>query len=235
MKTILSFLVGFAAMPAVVCAAWQDDYARLLKKYVKPSGVNYAAWKADPNDMNGIRSVVEGIAGAKVPGDRKEALALYINAYNAWILHEALEKYPARSVKDPLFTFFISNRITVAGEKMSFNRLEKDVIRPRFKEPRIHFALNCASRSCPPLRNEPYRATELEAQFEEITKAYINSPKGVSRIKDGASVSKIFDWYQEDFAGGVVPFLNKYLDKPLPANAKLKYQEYDWALNDAGW
>ncbi len=233
MKLLLTTLVTFAAITSLVRADWQDDYARLLKKYVKPSGVQYAAWKADARDMAAIESVTNAIANAKVPEGKKEALALYINSYNAWILHEALKKYPTKSVKDALFTFFISNRITVAGEKMSFNRLEKDIIRKRFKEPRIHFALNCASRSCPPLRNEPYLSEKLEAQFEELTKAFINSPSGVVPTKSGANVSKIFDWYKEDFPGGVVPFLNQYLAKPLPANAKLTYMEYDWALNEA--
>ena len=81
---------------------------------------------------------------------KQEQLAFYINAYNAWILHEALGKYPTKSVKDLLFTFFTGQRIKVAGEKMSFNHLEKDIIRPKFGEPRVHCALNCASRSCPP-------------------------------------------------------------------------------------
>ena len=167
MKT--SFLLRrfglFALLLSVppVCRAepspqWIDTYNNLLAKYVIDSGVKYAAWKNNPADMKAIQDVVDGIANQKISGlSKKEQLAFYLNAYNAWILHEALGKYPTKSVKDLLFTFFTSPRIKVAGEKMSFNHLEKDIIRRKFGDPRVHFALNCASRSCPPLNREGFR------------------------------------------------------------------------------
>ena len=217
-------------------ADWQSEYARLLKKYVTSSGVRYAEWKTNSSDVQALQAVADGIAGAPgSSGKGAEQLAFHLNAYNAWILHEALEKYPTKSVKDTLFTFFTSNRIVVAGEKMSFNRLEKEIIRPRFDEPRIHFALNCASRSCPPLLDEPYTSAKLNSQLEQQTKSYINSPRGLMLSKDGARLSKIFDWYKEDFqpAGGVIPFINQRLASPLPSGAKITYQDYDWSLNEA--
>ncbi len=220
----------------VRAADWQSEYARLLKKYVTPAGVRYSEWKSNSTDVQALQTVTDGIATAPASsGKGAEPLAFHINAYNAWILHEALEKYPTKSVKDPLFTFFTSNRIVVAGEKMSFNRLEKDIIRPRFDEPRIHFALNCASQSCPPLLNEPYSGAKLEAQLEQQSKSYINSPSGVLRTRDGARLSQIFDWYKEDFKGlgGVISFINKRLSQPLPSSAKITHQKYDWGLNEA--
>ncbi len=235
MKRFFTLLALLLAFTASVQAEWPEDYARLLKKYVTPAGVRYADWKSSPEDMKAIRKVVDGIASAPVPAAKnKEALAFYVNAYNAWILHEALEKYPLKSVKDTLFTFFMSNRILVAGEKMSFNKLENDMIRARFSEPRIHFALNCASRSCPPLRSEPYSGAELDSQFEQQARIYINSPHGVIPTRDGAQISKIFDWNKADFevTGGVLVVLNKRLAKPLRADAKLTYQDYDWSLNE---
>jgi hypothetical protein len=237
MKKIFAAVSGVFALAALANAAeWQDEYARLLKKYVSPNGVHYAEWKASGEDMKGLQKVVDGIAAAPASSAKsKEQLAFHINAYNAWILHEALEKYPTKSVKDPLFTFFTSKRITVAGEKMSFNRLEKEIIRPRFNEARVHFALNCASRSCPPLRDEPYSAETIDADLEQLAKAFVNSSKGVSITKDMVSLSKIFDWYKEDFGGpgGVLAFINKRRAAPLPSNAKITYQEYDWNLNEA--
>ncbi len=236
MKKILLLVAFVVALGLSARADWPDDYGRLLKKYVTPSGVRYAEWKANAEDIKALQAVVDGIAAAPASGAKsKEQLAFHINAYNAWILHEALEKYPTKSVKDALFTFFTSNRITVAGEKMSFNKLEKEIIRPRFNEPRIHFALNCASRSCPPLRNDPYSAAELEGQLEQQTRAYINSPRGVQVNKENVQLSKIFDWYKEDFGAGnaVLAFVNKRLAKPLPATAKISYQEYDWGLNES--
>ena len=235
MKTILTSIAALVALGAAAFAAdWQADYARLLKKYVAPGGVKYAEWKGNAADVKSLQDVVDGIAAAPASTAKsREQLAFHINAYNAWILHEAVEKYPTKSVRDALFTFFLTNRISVAGVKMSFNRLEKDIIRPRFGEPRIHFALNCASRSCPPLRNEPYDAGKLDAQLDEQTSAYVNSEIGVKPQGDGAALSKIFDWYKEDFGGdaGVLAFLKKYRSGKSDFK-KISYQDYDWGLNE---
>ncbi len=238
-------LVFFALLFASVSLAraehspqWVQPYNGLLGKYVTSSGVKYAAWKNNPADMQALQQVVDGIAQEKISGlSKKEQLAFYINAYNAWILHEALGKYPTKSVKDLLFTFFTKPRLKVAGEEMSFNHLEKDIIRPKFNEPRVHFALNCASRSCPPLNPEPFRADQLDAQLEKLALAFVNSPKGVDYNpgKKTAALSAIFNWYKDDFnaAGGPVDFINKRHNPPLPNDTKITYQDYDWSLNDA--
>ncbi len=218
-------------------ASWVSDYGRLLEKYATPGGVRYAQWKSNPGDLQALQRVVDGIAQEKIKGmNPKEQLAFYVNAYNAWILHEALEKYPTKSVKDLLFTFFTSKRIKVAGEQTSFNALEKETIRSKFQDPNVHFALNCASRSCPPLQPEPFRGDKLDAQFEKLARGFVNSERGVRLAADGKSVqlSKIFDWYKDDFAkqGGVLGFINQRRTSPIPADAKIGYQEYDWSLNE---
>ena len=137
-------------------------------------------------------------------------------------------------MKDALFTFFTGSRIVVAGEKMSFNKLEKEIIRPRFNEPRIHFALNCASRSCPPLRAEPYVAAKLDTQLDDQGRSYVNTDRGIKASGDAAQLSKIFDWYKEDFGGdaGVTALLNKYRGGKGTFK-KITYQDYDWGLNEA--
>jgi len=179
---------------------------------------------------------VDAIAQENVdPLGEKDRLAFYVNAYNAWILREALAKYPTKSVKDLLFTFFTGKRIKVAGQQTSFDKLEKETIRAKFGEARIHFALNCASRSCPPLQPEAFRGDRLDAQFEKITQAFVNSERGVRISPDGnVELSKIFDWYAADFAksGGVLPFINQRRTTPLPDGAKIGYQAYDWSLNE---
>ena len=183
----LSLLLGSSSLVGAPeqSPKWLTTYGDLLSKYVTDSGVRYAAWKNTPADMQAIERVVEAIAQEKVSGLKKnEQLAFYINAYNAWILHEALAKYPTTSVKDLLFTFFLSKRIKVAGEKMSFDNLEKDIIRKKFNEPRVHFALNCASRSCPPLNPEPFRGEKLDAQLEKVSVAFVNSQRGVDYNRD---------------------------------------------------
>jgi hypothetical protein len=219
-------------------ASWVESYNRLLTKYVSDAGVKYAAWKSDPADMKAIQDVVDGIATEKVEGkSRSDQLAFYLNAYNAWILHEALGKYPTKSVKDALFTFFLTKRIKVAGQQMSFNGLEKDIIRQKFGEPRVHVALNCASKSCPPLNREPFRGDKLDRQLEKLAVAFVNSKKGVEPLPDqkSAALSMIFNWYKDDFkgVGGPIAFINQRRNPLLPNDVKITYQEYDWGLNEA--
>lgn len=232
----LLVLVGMAAH----CAgqdSWIADYNRLLRKYAAPSGVRYADWKANAADMQSLQKVVDGIAQENISSlDQKDQLAFYANAYNAWILHEALAKYPTRSVKDTFFTFFTNKRIKVAGQQTSFNALEKETIRAKFRDPRIHFALNCASSSCPPLQPEAFSGEKLDGQFEKLAKGFVNSDRGVRYLAENktAKLSKIFDWYKEDFEdGGPVQFINKRRATPLPADVKISYQDYDWSLNEA--
>ena len=239
MGKVVRFVI--AALCAVAttagAASYEDQYTSLLKKYVTADGVRYAVWKSSASDMGGLQNVIDTIANNPAPQGRNEQLAFYTNAYNAWIVHEALAKYPTKSVKDPLFLFFLGKRIKVAGEQMSFNHLEKDIIRAKFGEPRVHFALNCASRSCPPLNHEAFRADELDQQFEALAKAFVNSDKGVKYSPDEkmAALSKIFDWYKDDFRneGGVIGFINKRRTTPLPGDVKITYRDYDWGLNEA--
>lgn len=214
-----------------------EPYNRLLGKYVTSGGVKYAEWKSNAADMQALQAVVDGIAKESISGlDKRQQLAFYLNAYNAWILHEALGKYPTKSVKDALFTFFTSKRITVAGQQTSFNALEKETIRSKFGEPRVHFALNCASRSCPPLNREAFSGPKLEEQFEKLAKGYVNSERGVKyeAASKSAALSKIFDWYKDDFKGegGALAFINKRRSAAIAPDAKISFQDYDWGLNE---
>ena len=242
MKTSMRLLVSLALFVTAVATSraesWTETYNRLLGKYVTSGGVKYAEWKANAADVQAIQSVVDGIAKENVSAmGKQQQLAFYINAYNAWILHEALGKYPTSSVKDAFFTFFTGKRITVAGQQTSFNSLEKDTIRSKFSEPRVHFALNCASRSCPPLNRSAFSADKLDGQFEALAKGYVNSERGVkyNAAAKSAELSKIFDWYKDDFKadGGAIAFINKRRSTQIPADAKISFQDYDWGLNEA--
>ena len=229
--------IGVAVHSSAQSSAWLPDYGRLLGKYATPNGVKYSDWKNNAADLQALQKVVDGIVLENVSAvSQKEQLAFYVNAYNAWILHEALAKYPTKSVKDALFTFFTKKNIKVAGQQTSFKKLEDDTIRAKFPDPRVHFALNCASMSCPPLLDEPFSGDKLEGQFEKLARGFVNSERGLryAAEKKTAQLSKIFDWYKEDFKeGGAVPFINKRRATPLPADVKIAYQDYDWSLNEA--
>lgn len=229
--------------PAGAVADWEAVYSGLVQKYAGASGVEYRKWKENREDLDALKSVTAGIAREDISGkSRDEKLAFYLNAYNAWILHEMLEAYPVEGPGDGSAIkrgyFFKSKRLTVAGKKMSFSGLENEIIRPTFKEPRIHFALNCASLSCPPLHDAAFDAATLDATLTRLTRAFVNrNPRGFQLSPDGktARVSKIFDWYGEDFKGegGVLPYINRFRDEPAGTGLEVEFMEYDWRLNEA--
>ncbi len=244
MKTILILLLPLLLFYPSLQAApekWETDYSRLLKTYATPQGVRYAKWKASSADLQALSGVTEAIAGAAPDKlSRDEQLAFYLNAYNAWTIKNVLDAYPIKSIEDvyPLFGFFTRKTIIVAGKKMSLNELEKGIIIARFKEPRIHTAINCASTSCPELISEVFTAAKLESQLTATFRKFVNeNPLGVSLPADGKTVniSSIFKWFAADFkpAGGAVAYINQFRKTPIPASAKVKFQDYDWSLNEA--
>lgn len=234
MKSLRLTILLFLSTALSLCAAsWEEDYDRLLRKYVLPDGVLYEVWKADTEDMEALEGIVKAIGSAPAQDTiDDEAKAFFMNAYNAWVLHEVLTKFPLESVKD-VPEFFEGARVRMAGRRMSFNELEKDVLMKRFQDPRVHFSINCASTSCPPLAGERFRAEGLGVQLDKRAIVFINSEAGVRRTAEGYAVSKVFEWYAKDFekAGGVIPFINRYRSEPIPADAKLTFLEYDWSLN----
>lgn len=238
MRALLLLALAAAAMlPLRAAEPWESAYAALLQKYATPAGVRYEAWHAAPADRQALRELVETIA-TKGPTDtsREGRLAYLINAYNIAMLGQVLDAYPIKSVKDlaPNFGVFSGERITVAGKKTSLNELEKRALLDEFREPRIHFAINCASRSCPPLRGEPFTAAKIEEQLDSATQQFLTAnPLGVAIDGGAARISSIFDWYAEDFAsvGGAPTFIQRY--RPLPPATKIAFQTYDWTLNAA--
>jgi len=240
MKRLLAVIVSLSFYSSTFgMEAWEANYTRLLQKYVRTSGVQYLAWKENSSDVQALKEIINQI-GASGPSsqERETQLAYYINAYNALVLAGVLDRYPLRSVRDvaPFYGFFTQNNITVAGKRTSLYALERKLLIPRFQEPRIHFAINCASRSCPPLRSEAYTAERLDQQLNEMTRAFLNNnPEAIKPTGNGYAVSKIFDWYKDGFvaSGGTVGFINKYRNETVPPDAKISFQDYNWNLNEA--
>lgn len=166
----------------------------------------------------------------------QQQLAFLINTYNGYQLKQVIDHYPIKSIKD-VGSFFSSpwskEFFTLFGEPASLDFVEHQLIRKLFKEPRIHFAVNCASISCPPLASEAYQASKLEAQLETAAFNFLQD-KDANHI-DGETVyvSKIFDWYEEDFTSGVLAFVARYWSS-LPddlSTLEVAYTAYDWSLN----
>ncbi len=203
----------------------------LLKAHVSASGVvDYAGLKSKESKLDEYLTKLE----TNPPGttwNRNQKLAYWINAYNAYTIKLILKNYPVKSITDlhggkPWDVKWIK----IDGKNLSLNNIENDIIRPKFNEPRIHFAVNCAAKSCPPLLNAAYKDKSLDSQLESQTKKFVNNSAYNTLGKNEITVSKIFDWYGKDF-GSVASFVMRYADSTVKPNAKVSFMEYDWALN----
>lgn len=205
-------------------------FNELLSKYVGVNGfVNYKGLKNEESKLDSyLNSLTENYI--KSSWSRNEKLAYWINAYNAYTLKLILKNYPLSSITDidngnPWDTKWIN----LGGKNLSLNNIENDIIRPTFNEPRIHFAVNCAAKSCPPLMNSAFVASKLDSQLESQTQKFLNNSNYNMITSSKVSVSKIFEWYKGDF-GDLSTFINRYT-KEDTKNAKIAFNEYNWALN----
>ncbi len=211
-------------------------FDRILRAHVKRGRVNYGAIKA--RDRGALEAYVKSVATANLKGlKRRERLSFYLNAYNALVIKSVVDRLPLRSVKK-VKGFFDGARHKVAGRSISLNGLENKIIRPRFKEPRIHFALVCAARSCPPLMARAFKAKTLNRDLTRLTRSFLKSRAGLVIEGGKVKASKLFTWYADDFvkaAGSVPAYLAKYRPEHAALLAqgglKIGFLEYDWALN----
>jgi len=214
----------------------------LLKKNVLKGRVDYAGLKKDQSVLQGYLKSLETVDSTKY--GRDELLALFVNAYNAATLELILEHYPGiASIKDiPSAQRWDDKRWTFCGEKVSLSELEHGILRKRFEEPRVHFAINCASISCPPLRNEAYSGDKIEAQLNDQAQTMNRDFGGTQwdAAKATLKLSKIYDWYEDDFTRGktLKDFVAQYAApdaaEELRKSAKVDivFQDYNWSLND---
>ncbi len=247
--------VTLAALAATRPAAAGDhadhsEFDVLLRKYVSPEGVRYAEWRASTEDRAALDVYLEGMQEIQVsrlhasPDGRTEALAFWINLYNAATLRLVLDGYPVGSIKELgelLKSPWEKDLVVVEGRRLTLNEIENDMIRPVFQEPRVHFALNCAARSCPPLRAEAYVPERLDEQLDDQTRRFLVDETNNRMEPDGRlRLSKILDWYSKDF-GGSSRAVAEWVRPYVPALARLqdaegidvRYGSYEWALNDA--
>jgi hypothetical protein len=210
-----------------------DIWNELLQKYVSVAGnVNYKGLKEER------RKLLEYLydLGENKPSEnwsKNEKLAYWINAYNAMTVDLILDSYPARKGIKEIRNPWKQRRWKIEGKAYNLDEIEHDILR-KMNEPRIHFAINCASFSCPPLLNEAYTAAKLEQQLTQVTKAFLADSKRNTITKDQLELSKIFKWFAKDFKqnGSVIDFLNLYTEIDIEATAKISYKKYDWSLNE---
>ncbi len=215
----------------------------LLKKYVTTDGfVDYKGIQKEKDELDSYLRTLEANPPNREVWSEQEQIAYWINAYNAYTIDLILQYYPLNSIKDIGSTIqvpFVNTPwdikfIEIAGEKYDLNNIEHGILRKDFDEPRIHFAVNCASFSCPALRAEAYTGEKLEIQLEEQARLFINDDRK-NKIADGkAQLSKLFSWYSGDFNDdmSVEGYINQYADMKITSSTDVDYLDYDWSLND---
>ncbi|HMB63936.1 MAG TPA: DUF547 domain-containing protein [Eudoraea sp.] len=208
-------------------SAWNT----LLKKYVDTAGnVDYKSLK---NDKNKLDEYLGYLAGNVPSGsDEKEKLAYYINLYNAATVKLILDHYPVKSIKDINAPW--DKKWVHLGEKLvSLGDIEHKILR-RMNEPRIHFAINCASYSCPKLLNEAFTSSQLELQLQKAARDFVGDPSRNKIASDRLQLSNIFKWYIKDFTenSALVVYIDQLSDTAIAADAKIDYLKYDWSLNE---
>lgn len=231
-----------------------DTFVQLVKKYSVNDGekIDYAAWKESKEDLQALDQQVALLASvspqnapAQFPTPATKR-SYWINTYNTLVLQAVLEYWPLESVQDvkisvssrlvPGKGFFYDRKVTVGGRQTNLYDLEKEVLKTQ-KDPRLHYAFNCASTSCPVLR--PYEWTD--EQLDQAGREFINNKNNVSVEADTVRLSKIFKWYKKDFPADILVYLQQYAEPQLKKDLqtafdgkyKIRYETYDWSLNAA--
>jgi len=219
-------------------------FTDILQKYVTDGFVNYKELAQD-QEFETYLNQLSNTDPSKL--SEKEELAFWINTYNAFTIKAILDNYPIKSINDIKCgekSVWDENFISINKKKYSLNEIEHKILRVKFNEPRIHFAIVCASISCPELRNESYEADKLDKQLQEQTVKFLRDKKRNSfDLKNKkANISKIFEWFGEDFGKSdknILMYISNFLPDDVRKDIKqninewtISYKKYDWNLNE---
>lgn len=204
----------------------------LLQKHVSTKGnVNYNGFRQDRSALKAYITYL----GANMPKDswsKNDKLAYWINAYNALTIDLILRHWPVKSIKDISKPW--DQRFWKLGNKWyNLNEIEHDILR-KMDDPRIHFAIVCASFSCPKLQNKTFKASSMDQQLTAATKEFLSDKSRNTITAHTLELSKIFQWFSKDFKqnGNLIDFLNIYSNVKIAANAKKRFKDYNWSLNE---
>ena len=218
-------------------------FNEVLNSYVNNAGrVDYNSIRENPFALQPFLDFVALVSPQSNPElfptiDEKKAF--WINTYNGLMIQTVIENPEISSVKEIGWGYgvFWRKKFKVGGELLTLNHIEHKILRSEYKDSRIHFAINCASNSCPPIGHRIVTGVNLDQQLNEKTRDFINNPANVKvdHKKKTIVLSKIFKWYRKDFESGgttLLEFLNQYREETInSSNYKIKFQDYDWGLN----
>lgn len=222
------------------------DWTRLLDKYVKAGSdaitrVDYAGLAASEADRAALDAYIARFEGADLTARTDANFAAWANIYNAVTVRHIVERYPVKSIRDGYLTGPWKEVVVRAGgSDVSLDAIEHRILRKTWGTPEVHYAINCASYSCPNLPARAWEAASLSRDLDMAARAYVNHPRGVTVTSRGIAVSEIYNWFETDFGGSkaaVIEHLLRYAGPDLASKIRAKpgivrYQ-YDWSLNDA--
>jgi len=225
----------FGGTASVDHSAWNN----FLTAYVSPGGdgVNRVNYNAAKSAQSALKAYIASLTAMDPTTLTKDAaMAYWINLYNAQTVDVVLDNYPVASIRDIGGGLFSSgpwddDAVTISGRTLSLNDIEHGILRPIWRDPRIHYAVNCASIGCPNLRTSAFEASSLNSNLDQAARDYITHPRGAEATANGLVVSSIFEWYKSDFGGndaGVIAHLALYGG---PAGSSIYDDRYDWSLN----
>jgi hypothetical protein len=273
MITLIRFTLGVSFL-SVVCACtgasevsaasqassgtFDQNHAlwtKVLAAHVRDDGFDYAKLKADRGDLDRYVASLEAVKPEEfAKWSKPDRFAFWIDAYNAYTIRLVVDKYPIESIKDVgniLKSVWDREIVSLAAlapelkkDKLTLNDVEHKILRPVFTDARVHAAINCASRGCPPLRAEAFRGAVLDAQLDDQVSRWLHDPQRnkFDESKSKLLISKIFDWFKEDFvrdAGSVPAWIAKHVPEHRPwltdpkRKLDIEYADYSWKLNDA--
>lgn len=219
-----------------------DIWNSILKSHVNNEGfVDYKSILKDKATLEKYLKLISDNPPSEKWTD-KEKMAYWINAYNAFTVKLIIDNYPLKSIKDigsSIQIPFVNTPwqykfFTIGGEKMKLDEIEHKILRKDFDDPRIHFALVCASYSCPRLLNEAYTAEKLDKQLDAQARYFLANKKKNDITANKLVISKYFTWYKGDFTKdmSLIEFLNKYAPVKINKDADISYKDYNWSLNE---
>ena len=242
MRKILWAALALVLIPGLAWSAPAVDHGlwdELVKKHVQGEAVDYAGFQSQEKELDSYLDLLARVDHEALEGN--ERYAFLINLYNAWTIKLILTKWPdLKSIKDLgsiLSSPWKKKIVVLSTGKVHLDNVEHDMLRPESKDPRIHFAVNCASKGCPPLAPFAFTGAELDQQLDRVTTAFINDPQRTILEGDQLKVTRIMKWYGEDF-GDKAAFVKKYAQEDLKSGleaagdkVRISYLDYDWSLN----
>ena len=226
--TLLIFTQNSEAQNAVSHSEWTV----LLQKYVSATGkVDYQGFKSDKKNLDAYLGKLRENS-PQSSWSKNQKIAYWVNIYNAFTIQKVVEKYPnINSILDlENGKVWTTATINIANKDYTLDQIEKEILIKELKEPRVHFAVNCAANSCPPLWNKAWEDSDLDKNLDTRSKEFLNNKNYNLLTFNELRLSKIFEWYAADF-GNVFTFIRKYSKTAFTISPSVKYQEYDWKLN----